>query len=187
MALPAGRRPRTSPGAAGSSATVTRRRSAWSPRSTSSSRRCAPGPRLARARTKPAPGGARRRRSSAKTCPKARDKAILVRLSSHAEHLARLKMPPKQADMRAGKAQIRTKRTKVAFGSSATGRRDGRVQRFLTSHRNDLLCCQGLLAAAVLEHRPVDDVGEMTFEAAQGLVPALALGPFTLHVGVRRR
>jgi len=55
-----------------------------------------------------------RRPPAAKSCQIPRDKAILVRLSSPAEHLARLKMPPKQADMPAEKAQIRTKRTKSA-------------------------------------------------------------------------
>ena len=113
-ALPSGRRPKTFSGGPLSSLAATMRGRS-SPRSTSSSRRCAPGPRLVRARTKQAPGGALRRPPAAKSCPKARDKAILVRLSSHWEHLARLKRPPKQADMPAEKAQIRTKRTKVAL------------------------------------------------------------------------
>lgn len=43
----------------------------------------------------------------------------------------------------------------------------------------ELLTCQALkyVATVVGEHRPVDDVGEVTPEAANRLAPGLAFGP----------
>src|SRR5450756_1248396 len=47
-----------------------------------------------------------------------------VRLSSHADHLARLKRRQKQADMPAEKSQIRTKRTKACLLYTSPSPRD---------------------------------------------------------------